>query len=253
MRLRWRPLTWWLLSVMFFVAAFYFWRLGDEWAKKKESGARSQEAANSKLQTSNPKLQTPSQESRKAEVAAHGAVAGNLNVPPEVAAGTNGPMKESPLAHRLSNTTRTLKELVRREHALLLENALLDTERRGQAGGPSDGLPIPAELRAQGDPGSYIVQSRTALNEEFRALLKGAGASVVAYIPNNAYLVRASAAAARTLEGNPQTQTVEPYEPYFKLKPGLLSLAVGQLPLPPGSVLNVLLFPDAREGTLPAL
>src|SRR5262249_30252540 len=76
---------------------------------------------------------------------------------------------------------------------------------------------------------------------------------IVSYIPNNAYLVRASASAAHELEGNPQTQTVQPYEPYFKLKPGLLSLAVGQLPLPEGSVLNVLLFPDARESTLPEL
>src|SRR5712664_1595322 len=99
MRLRWRPLTWWLLSVMFFVAAFYFWRLGDEWAKKKESGVRSQESGgkgNDKAPRTNDERK-PKSEGRGAGIVTHGAVAGNLNVPPEVAAGTNGPAKESPL------------------------------------------------------------------------------------------------------------------------------------------------------------
>ena len=41
-----------------------------------------------------------------------------------------------------------------------------------------------------------------------------------------------------------------PYEPYYKLKPSLLKLAVAQEPLPDDSALNLLLFADAREQTL---
>src|SRR2546430_7496139 len=48
-------------------------------------------------------------------------------------------------------------------------------------------------------------------------------------------------------------RSVIPYEPYYKLKPSLLMLAVEQKPLPENSVLNVLLFPDGREAALPAL
>jgi hypothetical protein len=32
---RWRPLTWLLLSLACFIAAFYFWRLGDKWQANK--------------------------------------------------------------------------------------------------------------------------------------------------------------------------------------------------------------------------
>ncbi len=131
----------------------------------------------------------------------------------------------------------------RSDTAILLENALLDTARPAS-------LPIPDHLRAQGDPGSYIVQARGPIDAAFRSLLKTAGAAIVAYIPNNAYLVRASAAVARQLQADPRSQSVLPYEPYYKLKPSLLELAVGQEPLPDNTVLNLLLFADAREQTL---
>src|SRR5207249_4264770 len=40
--MRWRPFTWLLLSLLFFVAAAYFWRLGDEWELKKAAPTSSQ-------------------------------------------------------------------------------------------------------------------------------------------------------------------------------------------------------------------
>src|SRR5439155_4675258 len=119
-------------------------------------------------------------------------------------------------ANRLSNTTKPLNELVHSDHAILLQNALIDTER------PIE-LSIPEHLRAQGDPGSYIVQSRTPLDDAFRSLLKEAGALIVSYIPNNAYLVRASAATAARLKAGRQTLTVVPYGPRYKLSPSLLN------------------------------
>ena len=129
-----------------------------------------------------------------------------------------------------------LGQLVRSPAAILLENALLDTAQ-------PLALPIPDHLRAQGDPGAYVVQSRAPLDDAFRARLRAAGAVIVAYIPNQAYLVRASQAVAQQLQADPQTQAVLPYEPYFKLKPPLLALAVEQQPLPDNSHAQRLALP----------
>jgi subtilisin family serine protease len=88
------------------------------------------------------------------------------------------------------------------------------------------------------------------LDNAFRSRLSQAGASVVAYIPNNAYLVRASAAAAQVLAGDPQTRAVLAYEPYYKLKGPLLKLAVQAEPLEENSTLKLLLFAEGQESTL---
>src|ERR1039457_2917534 len=227
-----RPLAWLLLSVLCFAAAFYFWRLGDQWAAKKTAASPSQAHALSPTHhtsriTPAPPLPLLSQ-------------AGTLNSPPVTEPETQPATRNTNrFALRLSNTTTPMGQLQRDDHALLLENALLDTARLV----PS----IPDHLRAQGDPGSYLVQSRGPINDAFRSLLQAAGATVVSYIPNNAYLVRASAAVAQQLKTAPQTQAVLPYEPYYKLKPSLLKLAVAQDPLPDNAVLNVLVFADAQQ------
>ena len=156
---------------------------------------------------------------------------------------TGGPARETTLQYRLSNTSRSVGQLLRNDHAILLENALVDTERPVS-------LAIPEHLRAQGDPGSYIVQARQPLDNAFRKLLADAGATIVSYIPNNAYLVRASAAGAQQVAADGQTQTVLPYEPYYKLKGSLLRLAVEQEPLPADSGLNLGLFKDAAPATI---
>ncbi len=148
-----------------------------------------------------------------------------------------------PLSFRLSNTLTPLGQLIHSPTAILLENALLDTAQ-------PIALAIPEHLRAKGDPGAYVVQSRAPLDDAFRARLRAAGAVIESYIPNQAYLVRASATAAERLRADPQTQAVVPYEPYFKLKPPLLGLAVEQQPLPVSQAFNVLLFPDGRETAL---
>src|ERR1043166_1285754 len=152
-------------------------------------------------------------------------------------------------AYRLSNTTKSLSELSRSDHAILLENALFDTERRTAGGAPATPA-IPEKLRSHGDPGAYIVQARGPLDDTFRALLKNAGATIVSFIPNNAYLIRASQTAAQAIQANPQTEAVLPYEPYYKLKSSLLKLAVEDEPLPANSTLNVLLFSDAKGASL---
>ena len=149
-----------------------------------------------------------------------------------------------PRTLRLSNTDAPLNLLAHSGSALLLENALLDTAL------PLS-LSIPAHLRAQGDPGAYIVQSRTPLNNVFRTRLRAAGADIVAYIPNQAYLVHASQAVAWQLQADSQVQAVLPYEPYFKLKPPLLALAVAGQPLPDNQSLNLRPLIDAFAAAIP--
>jgi subtilisin-like proprotein convertase family protein len=167
------------------------------------------------------------------------------------AVATNGAasVKTNQFAYRLSNTSKTLKQLAGDRHAILLENALIDTSQ------PLN-LAIPKNLRSQDDPGAYIVQARGPIDNAFRAMLAAAGAQIVSYIPNDAYLVLAPADAANELAGNPLTQAVIPYEPYYKLQPSLLGLAVEQQALPPGTALNLGLFAanaGATEQQLEAL
>ena len=222
---------------MCFAAAFYFWRLGDRWATQSGKSA----GRNPKAESRNTQPATPHAPRIPFQLLSQ---AGTLNIPPAAGPLTNQASRlTNHLALRLSNTARPFRELQRSDTAILLENALLDTAR------PTS-LAIPDHLRAQGDPGSYVVQARGPIDAGFRSLLKAVGASVVAYIPNNAYLVRASGAVAGQLQADPRTQSVLPYEPYYKLKPSLLKLAVAQQPLPDNSVLNLLLFADARAQTL---
>jgi subtilisin-like proprotein convertase family protein len=170
-------------------------------------------------------------------------------------------------AYRLSNTTKSIDQLLRDDRAILLENALIDTRT------PLN-FSIPANLRSQTDPGAYIVQARGPIDNAFRAMLAQAGATIVSYIPNNAYLVRISQGSANGLAGNPLTQAVTPYEPYYKISssmpvtvgqrtvssapmktnraagPSLLALAVNQKPLPAGTYLTLGLFSDSPAATV---
>ena len=146
-------------------------------------------------------------------------------------------------AGRLSNTTKTIGQLVGDSHAILLENALIDTAE------PFNFV-FPKNLQPQGDPGAYIVQARGPVDNAFRAMLAQAGATMVAYIPNDAYLVRASAGVAGALGADPQTQAVVPYEPYYKVESSLLPQAVNQMQLPDGAALNLALFANDAKATI---
>src|ERR1017187_3572667 len=181
-----------------------------------------------------------------------------------------GVVQTNRFAYRLANTTKSIGELVNDRKAILLENALIDT------GGPLN-LSMPEQLKAQGDPGAYIVQARGPITAAFRALLVRAGATEDTfknYIPNNAYLARLSPAAAESLKGCPLVQAVLPYEPYYKISasipvtvgprtasstskethqpagPSLLTLALKQAPLPVGTYLTLGLFGDNAAATV---
>src|SRR4051812_7285827 len=222
MRLKTR--TWVIISLLCFVGAVYFWRLGDEKAARDRKNG--------------PQKAGPSNVTTRVSQAAPRAPFSISRVPP-----SNPGKPESsvistnrPFPYRLSNSTKGIDELVRSDDAILLRNALIDLSL-GTA------LPIPPHLRAHEDPGSYIVQARGTITEGFRRELQDAGASIVSYVPNNAYLVEVSQAGAQRIGAFAGTQAVLPWEPYYKLSPTLLKLAVENQTPPNSAIFNVLVFP----------
>src|SRR5438552_10474181 len=115
--MRWRPFTWLLLSLLFFVAAAYFWRLGDEWEAKKAAPTSSQSTnqAEPLKPTTKPAAQaTPFRLLTQP---------GNPNTPD--ASPSPSPDRTGRFAYRLSNTTEPLGQLIHSDKAILLQNALL--------------------------------------------------------------------------------------------------------------------------------
>ena len=233
--MRARPLIWLTVGLLLLVGFYAFRELEHEPADAPQNHSATAPVA---VVQPPPAAATTTNQTRVAEATAPAFLAD--------AKSQASVVPTNHLARRLTNTTKTVGQLLRDDHAVLLENALLDTSR-------PLGFSLPASLQRQGDPGSYIVQARGAVDNGFRASLTAAGATIISYIPNNAYLVRASADTASQLSAQPQTQAVLPYEPVYKLKAGLLGLALDQSPLPPGTRLNLLAFADARDGLVTEL
>ena len=189
--MRWRSLTPLLAGLICFVTAILCWRFVED-RQTRNPTSRSAPPARAS-QTAKHDVSVAGQPAQPASIRLLSLESSNVVEPlPSAAVSDN-----SRFPYRLSNTAKTFGQLVRSDQAILLENALLDT-------GQPVALAIPAHLQAGGDPGSYIVQSRTILDDAFRARLQEAGAGIISYIPNNAYLVRISAAGARQLAAWPQ-------------------------------------------------
>jgi subtilisin-like proprotein convertase family protein len=165
---------------------------------------------------------------------------------PALLTGQSAAAPADPVEHQFRNTTNNIETLLANNRAILLENALIDTTR------PLD-FSIPEHLRAAVEPGTYLVQSRGFITERFQTALTTAGATVLSYIPNNAYQVAATAAVAEQLAGHPDVQAVLPFEPIYKLKSELLGWAVEQKALPEGAKLNLLLTPALQAAAREAL
>ena len=213
-----------VVSVVCFIGAFYFARWGREQGRKTDGN------------------ESQSLSSAPGKAGGVGSTAKGTNS----VAGASQSAVSALVTYRLSNTQAGVDHLARKGHAVLLENALFDTDQ------PLE-VSIPQALRASGDPGSYIVQSQGRVDGAFRSALEAAGAKIISYIPNNAYLVRADAATAGELKAQAGVQSVIGYEPYYKLKPGLLKQVMENQPLDEGAELNVVVFVDAREQTVAAL
>src|SRR5687768_8490128 len=145
-----RTRTWAIISVVCFLAAFYFWQLGEKRAAREQESRRA-----ARTNAIIPLLSTQTQMQAAAQAQ-----------PPVVSAGvveTNGPVP-----YRVSNTSKSMDELIRSDEALLLRNALIDVTSGAE-------LPIPQHLRVQGETKSYVVQARGATSEDFREALRNAG------------------------------------------------------------------------------
>jgi len=77
--------------------------------------------------------------------------------------------------------------------------------------------------------GLYLVQFVGPIKGEWLKQLRGTGAEVVSYMPNNAYIVRANSTSAFLLKqfrNQDFVQLVGDYEPAFRLSPGLQAVRV---------------------------
>ncbi|MBA4148565.1 MAG: S8 family serine peptidase [Verrucomicrobia bacterium] len=234
MRLKFK--TWALISAVCFIGAIAFWKLGD-----RQTGR--QRASGEEGSTSTNNVDVPRDQSSALPVIAPVLLLASTSLEEFRAKAVD---VENPLRYRLNNTEQTASQLGRNEKGLLLRNALIDTSS-------DQPLAIPRELRATEDPGSYVIQSRQKLNDAFRAQLRAADAEIISYVPNNAYLVRVAAAGARKLASLPQTQSVLPYEPYFKLDTAVLERAIENKPFEAGAALRVTLFPGGEQLVMEAL
>jgi subtilisin-like proprotein convertase family protein len=243
--MRWRSLIWpAAVAVVLAVLAALWWQSRSETASRR--------SAVKQPNTSRAETAASQAVKKAGQVAAQNQSqkANSFRFLSQPASEAPDPVSTKPkdkFKYRLTNTPKPIGDLVHNDRAILLENALFDTTAS------FDKLAIPASLSAIGDPGAYIVQSKSALDDGFRWQIRQLGARIISYIPNNAYLVRATPDAAAQIAGLPQTQTVLPYEPYYKLKSSLLPMAMEGMQLPEGHDLNLLVFPDAQASTLSAL
>ncbi len=227
--MRFSPKTWSLLSLLLFAGAIFFWLKGNEYEERRRKTHPATVVTNTPGDVQN--FNSVTTQSSGIPLAQLSSSSNNIAV---------DDFADTLYPNRLRNTKKALADLMRDDHAILLANALIDTES-------AQPLNIPASLRAQGDPGSYIVQWNGPATPEFRARLAEAGAQIVSYVPNNAYLVKVDATGAQVLEQTAGIQAVVPFEPYYKLQRSLLAGAVRQELLPDEALLRLTLLPGTRD------
>src|SRR5688572_3395098 len=243
--MRFSARTWSLLSLLLFVAAAFFWLKGNEYEARKRLAPPVAVKTNAQV-GSMELFSTRSATVQLATLSNGGqsAPGGTAQSPINAASiNDNGQVDsqavEKRFPHRLRNTQKTLKQLVRDDSAVLLANALIDTT--------GEEPEIPVHLRASGDPGSYIVQWKGAVDARFRKELSAAGAEIISYVPNNAFYVKVDKAGADRLSGTAGVQSVLPFQPYYKLDPALLGFAVKQESLPEGARLRLTFLPGSTD------
>ncbi len=81
---------------------------------------------------------------------------------------------------------------------------------------------VTKQLDADEDSTSYIVQFHTQSLDEYQTALKNAGAKIIRYVPNQAYVVQMSAESKAVVEKLPFVRWIGHYEPAYKLDPAVL-------------------------------
>lgn len=223
---------------MLFVAAVFFWLKGNEVRDRRRNAAPGVVTATNK----GAKLELLSTSSMPVQITQLSQPGGSS---PNQVSSRNSTPPPKPHPYLVRNTLRPVDDLMRDNRAILLVNAFIDTAA-------DEALDLPAHLQAE-EPTAFIVQSRGEVNTLFRKALENAGAEVVAYVPNNAYLVKSPVASAQDLRNLPEVSTVIPFEPYFKLDKRLIATAVNEEALPNDAFLRLTLFPGERETAINAL
>src|ERR1035437_4977264 len=133
--MRSRPFIWILLCLLCLAGAWLLWSRAANTRTKSSAPPTVVAPTVTTIRSAStaPKILTP--------------VYANSAKPGTVLASTN------PFAWRRRNAGKAIDQLVNDSHAILLENALIDT------GSPLT-FSIPTHLQSQGDPGAYIVQAR---------------------------------------------------------------------------------------------
>ena len=220
---------WSAISILAFVGGILFWLEGNR-----------RQSLQPPLPPAAPGVATTQQVTQATSPASVRLLTRADTLPAAASTAPDAPVQYADAAFplRLRNTPASVDALSRSETALLLRNALLDTASPVP-------LPVPDLLRASPEPGAYLVQAHGPLTPDFRARIAAQGGRVVSYIPNNAYLVRISAAGATALSAN--ARAVLPFEPYFKLDPGLLARALELEPLPEHALVRVTAYAEDRD------
>lgn len=92
---------------------------------------------------------------------------------------------------------------------------------------PLETIPaIPAELRAQQDPGVYIVQLTGHATDAARDSITSTGARLGRFLPHNAYIVRMDGPTVDAVRMMPAVRWLGPYHPAYKLDEPLLQAIV---------------------------
>ncbi len=86
---------------------------------------------------------------------------------------------------------------------------------------------VPTMLRASSRSKLRIVQFETQILSELKDGITAAGAEVVRYLPDQAYLVRMDPAAEAAIEALPYVRWVGEYHPAYRLEPQILDLLQG--------------------------
>ncbi|MBI1841821.1 MAG: S8 family serine peptidase [Verrucomicrobia bacterium] len=223
-----KPRTWFLISALCLLGAIVFWELGRRQEKAGQTPAPAPQSPGQSQATG-----APAPLLSRASPTSFSYVATNAFPEP----------KDSRYPHRLRNTPTPLSELLHSDDALLLANALLDLRR------PLE-LAVPAGLRPSGEVGSFVVQSRGKITDDFRGMLSSIGAEIVSYVPNNALLVRVSSERVERISTLPNVRSVLPWLPYFKLSPGLLGATVESREVPQDAILRVTVYSSELDRAL---
>lgn len=109
-----------------------------------------------------------------------------------------------------------------------------------------------ARLAVAAEDAARVVQFRSAIGAEAHRVLAESGVEVLGYVPDFAFLVRASVTQLQLLAAHPEVRWTGPWLPAYRLDPALLARAA-TADATKRQLLDVQLMPGAQAATLRAV